>query len=275
MVTNITKLFHRKCLARTFTGKACMWAVFLISLIGLSMNLSSISENLNFSRNTTKLVKENKDSLNYQFSQLKCNNPLIAHNETLKRAALDFLTVGQLLYRLENCDKYFDEFIPTLAKFHDDNNEVRSTPLAWSFLLHHQISLFELLLGLVYRKGDSVCVHIDAKARDRDKQAARALVSCYKARYNVTNVLLAEPVIPVFWGHFSVLEAEMRCQRSLLGADDGWKMYLNMPGSTLPILTRMGLEKRLKMFQGSSLIQAMPMPEGNWFRVNKSIIIQR
>ena len=53
---------------------------------------------------------------------------------------------------------------------------------------------------------DSHCIHVDPKASESTKKAISNLIECYKYKYPNTSIFAAADPVPVYWGHFSVLE---------------------------------------------------------------------
>ena len=56
------------------------------------------------------------------------------------------------------------------------------------------------------RPRDSHCIHVDPKASARTKEAVAAVVRCYNEKYPQTTIFTAPDPVPVWWGHYSVLE---------------------------------------------------------------------
>ena len=53
------------------------------------------------------------------------------------------------------------------------------------------------------------------------KKAVTRLVRCYRRRFPGARIFLAESPLAVYWGHMSVLDADLKCARQML---DRYKM---------------------------------------------------
>ena len=47
---------------------------------------------------------------------------------------------------------------------------------------------------------------MDPKASESTKKAIAAVIECYKLKYPKASIFMAADPVPVYWGHFSVLE---------------------------------------------------------------------
>ena len=82
----------------------------------------------------------------------------------------------------------------------------------------------------------------------------------------------------VFWGHSSILRAEMDCLRQLLindkQSDQPWRYFFNLAGSELPLKSEEWARQMLKGMNGQSLVEGFPLPEGNHRRLTKTVILK-
>ena len=80
---------------------------------------------------------------------------------------------------------------------------------------------------------------------------------------------------PVYWGHISLLEADLTCLRLLLRSNGRWKFYLNLSGSELPRFSVEQMEAMLSSAAANrSLVGSWPM---GWFenRIKEVHTLQR
>lgn len=67
----------------------------------------------------------------------------------------------------KNCSHYFEVYPSIVASAQDmildEVMTLDSHPLAFSFLLNEEINVFEMFLGLFFRRQDFYCIHIDIK----------------------------------------------------------------------------------------------------------------
>ncbi len=109
-------------------------------------------------------------------------------------------------------------------------------------------------------------MHVDQKAPRRVHSAARALADCYNLRFGPGRVDVVRNPIPVYWGHISVLDADLVrtflffsslflfffflpsslrprifvaspkiCLHELLARDADWTHFVNTAGTELPL----------------------------------------
>ncbi len=72
-----------------------------------------------------------------------------------------------------------------------------------------------------------------------------ALIPVNVRRYpNATFFMVPDPQ-SIYWGHISLLDADMRCLELLLEKNSEWKYYINLAGSELPSLPVEAMEARL------------------------------
>ena len=72
-----------------------------------------------------------------------------------------------------------------------------------------QPGTLETFLALNFRPGDSHCVHIDASASRRTRDAMEGILRCYREKFPGANVFSIRFPIKVFWGSVSILEASL------------------------------------------------------------------
>ena len=84
--------------------------------------------------------------------------------------------------------------------------EESGSPLAFSHSSHQQTGILEVFFMLTFRPRDSHCIHVDPKASESTKRAIEAVIKCYKHKYPEASIFMAADPVPVYWGHFSVLE---------------------------------------------------------------------
>ena len=81
---------------------------------------------------------------------------------------------------------------------------------------------------------------------------------------NFKGLWLLQNPIPVWWGHISTLEADIKCMRHLTENDKHWEMFLNPAGSELPLRSVDNIRKALKeTSKFGSAVDISPVPNGN------------
>ena len=109
---------------------------------------------------------------------------------------------------------------------------------------------------------------MDPKADKLFQRTVQQILNCYQQKYPDAHVFRSSKTVPVYWGHFSIVEAEMICLSDLLDLDIDWKYAVNMAGSELMLFTNKELVRNLSASVTPEIyVESFPMPEGNMYRV--------
>ena len=77
--------------------------------------------------------------------------------------------------------------------------------------------------------------------------------------------------VPVYWGHFSIVEAELFCLTDLMTTlmDNGrdWSYAVDMAGSEVMMYTNRELVANISANMGLLYTESFILPEGNQFRI--------
>jgi len=139
-------------------------------------------------------------------------------NQTTHQLMLQaFLSSEEIVKRTRECDSYFSTIQPAHELRKNSNVTNTDFVVAFAHLLHHDLGIFEMFLTLYYEPKNLHCVHLDAKAPLIIKRAVHGLVRCYRERYpaNPARIFVVEVPATVYWGHSSVLDADLRQKRPL------------------------------------------------------------
>ena len=140
----------------------------------------------------------------------------------------DKLNIKQILERTHNC--YNSEYLIALGdtiykKTHGINPygivdyimsaknyaEENITKLAISFVVHDNPGLFEILFHLLFRPYNDYCMVIDKKVDLETKNCFDSIIRCYKEMFPDANIIIANWTKPIYWGGYSVLDADLTC----------------------------------------------------------------
>ena len=146
-------------------------------------------------------------------------------------------------YYTEDCGSYINE---TGYITHSVTEEEKQFPIAFTLVVFKHASQVEQLLRAIYRPHNAYCVHVDKKSPQAFLRAVRAIVKC------LPNVFVAPVLVPVQWGKYSVLEAELICMDSLLKQSVKWKYLINLTGQEYPLKTNYELVKILQAYRGAN-----------------------
>ena len=87
------------------------------------------------------------------------------------------------------------------------------------------------------------------------------MLECYRRKYPGSYIYPATMSYDVYWGHFSIVQAELICMRDLLTNGRNWSYALNMAGSEVMLATNLELVDILSQGEGERYSNTFPMPE--------------
>ena len=99
----------------------------------------------------------------------------------------------------------------------------------------------------------------------------KQMITCYKHKYPRARIFQSSTSVPVYWGHYSNVEAELACMTDLLNLDMDWQYLVNMAGSELMLFTNKELVAHLSSTNNMEIYADSNDfgSEGHWYRVNK------
>lgn len=100
-------------------------------------------------------------------------------------------------------------------------------------------------------------------------RAIRFLVACYQIYFDTTNIFLFEERRAIFWGHYSVLQADLDCLEHMMRIDKKWKYFMNNAGTELPIVPYSTIEATAKRANGQNVMEGEPIPQEFEERINR------
>ena len=125
--------------------------------------------------------------------------------------------------------------------------EENDFPITFSILMYKSVEQAERLLRAVYAPQNVYCIHVDRKADPATLRALKAVSRCFP------NVFVASRLESVYWGHISILLAEMNCLQDLMRYR--WRYFVNLSGEMFPLHTNAELVKILKLYDGANDIE--------------------
>jgi len=145
-----------------------------------------------------------------------------------------------------DCTEYISQRRFTMQPL---SSEEADFPLAFSIVMFRDVELFERLLRAIYRPQNFYCIHVDKKSRSSVHRAVAAIASCF------SNVFIAPRMVSVYWGTYTVLEAELICMEALLSFSRKWRYFINLTGQEFPLKTNWDIVKILKVLRGANNIE--------------------
>lgn len=174
----------------------------------------------------------------------------------------DFFSENSILERTKDCENYFKVmyvFAERMNLTEDDE-----FPIAYSHLIHRDVGVFETFLAIHYRPKDVHCVYVDLKAPSIVQEAVDSLIKCYNQKFYGSNehmnLFAYKFPMPVWWGHISILEADLACLRQLMAPKYRWKYFMNLAGSELPMKTVSEMQQILKRLKSKSISMSVVLP---------------
>ena len=186
-----------------------------------------------------------------------------------------------VISRTSDCEKYFKQFVPVPGVdeeylFHEN---ISSTPLAFSHLVHTQSAILEVFLAMYFRPNNFYCFHVDKKSDKMFKKAITNLINCYsyKTKHGKIFQLSKTDSFSVDWGGNTMLKADLKCLSNLLALNHQrsrafrWSHSVSIAGSELPIVTYSTFSNTIDRKLGPNLssVESFRMPKGNYFRISK------
>ena len=140
------------------------------------------------------------------------------------------------------------DFYKSIAGFDRINvDEIEKTfPIAYAILIYNHAEQFHRLLRMIWRPQNYYCIHIDSKSEESFKKAIKSIVNCFD------NVFISSKSEAIYWGHFSMLNAELICMKDLIKKSHKWKYLIHMSGNQFPLRTNYEMVQILKMYNGSN-----------------------
>ena len=172
-----------------------------------------------------------------------------------------------ILNDLNDCYYVKNEFS---NNFYTSQEEI-DFPLAFVFIVHDNPQQVVRLLKAIYRSHNVYCIHVDRKASNYTKQCVESISEC------LHNVFIPNNVENVFWGHYSVLDAQMSCFSDLLDyslkKDFTWKYVLPLSGKELPLRTNREIIHILKKLDGNTGIRLAAIPKVENFENQNQVVL--
>ena len=93
------------------------------------------------------------------------------------------------------------------------------------------------------------------------------IMGCYRNRFPGSYIYSPAQRVSVYWGHYSIVEAELICLSDLMSNGRNWSYAVNMAGSEAMMFTNRELVANISANMGRLYTESFPLPEGNQFRI--------
>ena len=156
----------------------------------------------------------------------------------------------QWIQRMSNCSNVIEEFS---NNFYISQEEI-DFPLAYIFIVYTNARQVVRLLKAIYRPHNLYCIHPDARRGEEFARVFRQISKC------LDNVFVASKLEKVYYGHHSIMDAQLSCMKDLTDYDQSrWRYVINLVGRELPLQTNRHVVKLLKRASNVSIVDSHPI----------------
>ena len=93
------------------------------------------------------------------------------------------------------------------------------------------------------------------------------MMECYRRRFPGSYIQSPARSVPVYWGHYSIVEAELICLTDLMESGRNWSYAIDMAGSEVMMSTNRELVDDISGNMGLIYTDSNPIPEKLLFRI--------
>ena len=93
------------------------------------------------------------------------------------------------------------------------------------------------------------------------------MMQCYRKRFSGSYIRSPARSVPVYWGHYSIVEAELICLTDLMESGRNWSYAVDMAGSELMMSTNRELVEDISGNMGLIYTDSKPIPDYLKFRI--------
>ena len=86
-------------------------------------------------------------------------------------------------------------------------------------------------------------------------------MECYRNRFPGSYIQSPSQSVPVYWGHYSIVEAEFLCLTDLMESSRNWSYAIDMAGSEVMMATNKELVDEISDNMGLIFTMSLPIPE--------------
>ena len=144
-----------------------------------------------------------------------------------------------------SCDIIRDEFS---NNFYVSPVE-KDFPIAYILVVYTNAGQVIRLLKAIYRPQNTYCIHPDARQGTEFAGIFQAISRC------LDNVFVVSRPISVYYGHHSIMDAQLNCMDDLMKRPKGsWKYVINLCGREVPLKTNREIVESLAKLKGYSAV---------------------
>ncbi len=114
------------------------------------------------------------------------------------------------------------------------------------------------------------------QAKLSDRRAILNILRCYKDRYPHSKLYLADSPKSVYWGHLSMLDADLQCAKQALEErHTDFDVFVNVAGTELPLFTYDRFEQVMRETGVKNIVVSYLMPENYEYRIKYSYFLKK
>ena len=156
----------------------------------------------------------------------------------------------QFVQRMNSCVNVTEEFSNNFYV----SSEEQDFPLAFIFVVYTNARQVVRLLKAIYRPHNVYCIHPDARQGEEFACLFQQISKC------LDNVFVASKLERVYYGHHSIMDAQLNCMKDLTEYDRSrWRYVINLVGRELPLQTNRHIVKLLKQANNVSIVESQPI----------------
>jgi len=91
-----------------------------------------------------------------------------------------------------------------------ESQKNKTVRLAFSIVAHDELAILEILLGMLAKPQHAICIFVDEKVSANVKRAIDNMRTCSNDKFGEEIVHLFPAPFSVFWGHVSLLKADLK-----------------------------------------------------------------
>ena len=92
------------------------------------------------------------------------------------------------------------------------------------------------------------------------------MMECYRKRFPGSYIQSPAQCVSVYWGHYSIVEAELLCLTDLIESGRNWSYAMDMAGSEVMMATNRELVDEISDDMGRIFTKSQPIPKQLEFR---------
>ena len=125
----------------------------------------------------------------------------------------------------------------------------KNFPIAYILIVYSNAGQVIRLLKAIYRPQNTYCIHPDARQGTEFSGIFQAISRC------LDNVFVVSRPISVYYGHHTIMDAQLNCMDDLMKRPKGsWKYVINLCGREVPLKTNREIVESLTKLKGYSAV---------------------